>query len=715
MRTTSIELTTLAWPASRLAEATVVLGRRAGLLTERPEPPVWAKNLPPSGAEDGVWQVAVTAARLGLESEPVQAFYPEVEQMVRQVGPAILRLPDESRFLLLLKQTWRGLAIIGPDHTVHHVSPDAVRAALCHPVEAPLWADIDRMLEEAAVAPDRRPKARQAILRQQLRSTHIEGCWLLRLSPGSNLWQQMWHARLLRPLSTLFGAQVIQQLLLVAAWWVLGRSVLQNDFNWAWLWAWGLLLMTIIPFQTLESLAEGLFTTKASALFRQRLLYGLLRLTPEETRKQGMGQFLGRVLEVESLELLALNGGLATLTALISLLTATVVLSLGAGGWFHALLLVGWIIITGLVSWGYFHRHRAWNRNHRQMTNELVERMVGHRTRLAQESPGQWHQEEDLALERYLAKTGRLDGTGLWLSNAIPQGWLVVGLAGLLPLFWINPPSVTALAITIGGLALAFQAFTQLVTGLVSLVEAITAWQQTAPLFQAASRADDTLLPETTPLIDADQERATDQRLVPLLEIDNLIFRYYQRDPALDRCDLQVYAGDRLLLEGPSGGGKSTLAALLAGLRTPESGLLLWQGYDWQTLGREVWRQQVVLAPQFHENHVITGTFAFNLLMGRRWPPTTDDLVEAEAVCRELGLGDLLERMPAGMLQMVGDSGWRLSHGERSRLYIARALLQQSKFIILDESFAALDPENLSLALPCVFKRAPTLLVVAHP
>ena len=123
----------------------------------------------------------------------------------------------------------------------------------------------------------------------------------------------------------------------------------------------------------------------------------------------------------------------------------------------------------------------------------------------------------------------------------------------------------------------------------------------------------------------------------------------------------------------------------------------------------------MVAAPQFHENHVFTGTFAFNLLMGRRWPPLQEDLEAAEAVCRELGLGDLLDRMPAGLQQMVGECGWQLSHGERSRLYIARALLQQADMLILDESFGALDPENLQRALRCVLQRASTLLVIAHP
>jgi ABC-type multidrug transport system fused ATPase/permease subunit len=178
---------------------------------------------------------------------------------------------------------------------------------------------------------------------------------------------------------------------------------------------------------------------------------------------------------------------------------------------------------------------------------------------------------------------------------------------------------------------------------------------------------------------------------------------------------LQIRAGDRVLLEGSSGGGKSTLAALLTGLREPESGAMLAGGLDRQTIGAQGWRRRVVSAPQFHENHVMTATFAFNLLMGRSWPPSLEDYREAEEVCRALGLGDLLDKMPAGLLQMVGETGWQLSHGERSRLYMARALLQGADLTILDESFGALDPETLGECLHCAMMRAPTLMVIAHP
>jgi ABC-type multidrug transport system fused ATPase/permease subunit len=178
---------------------------------------------------------------------------------------------------------------------------------------------------------------------------------------------------------------------------------------------------------------------------------------------------------------------------------------------------------------------------------------------------------------------------------------------------------------------------------------------------------------------------------------------------------LQIRAGDRILLEGSSGGGKSTLAALLTGLREPESGLMLAGGLDRKTIGSTGWRRRVVSAPQFHENHVMTGTFAFNLLMGRSWPPTEHDMREADEICRALGLGDLLDRMPAGLFQMVGETGWQLSHGERSRLFMARALLQGADLTILDESFGALDPETLGECLRCALTRVPTLMVIAHP
>jgi ATP-binding cassette, subfamily B, bacterial len=103
------------------------------------------------------------------------------------------------------------------------------------------------------------------------------------------------------------------------------------------------------------------------------------------------------------------------------------------------------------------------------------------------------------------------------------------------------------------------------------------------------------------------------------------------------------------------------------------------------------------------------------VLMGREWPCPQALLDEARTLLVELGLGPLLERMPAGMLQVVGETGWQLSHGEKSRVFLARALLSHARMVVLDESFAALDPATMQQCIAVTLARAPTLLLIAHP
>jgi ATP-binding cassette subfamily B protein len=70
--------------------------------------------------------------------------------------------------------------------------------------------------------------------------------------------------------------------------------------------------------------------------------------------------------------------------------------------------------------------------------------------------------------------------------------------------------------------------------------------------------------------------------------------------------------------------------------------------------------------------------------------------------------------MPGGLMQTVGEAAWQLSNGEKSRVFLARALLQRADLVIVDESFGSLDPETAEQAIDCVLRRAPTLLCVAH-
>jgi len=703
-----------AWPLSQLGEAIAEMGQLSKLVPTAASPgspPPVCRTEPDALA---VW-IEQAAACTGLEAAPVEASYAQVEALLRQSSPAIFRLPaiGGGPFLALLGCRGERLRLLGPDGKLHWVRIAEVRDRLCADWEAPLLAGIDALLNDAEIVESRREQVRTALLGEQLADSHLTDCWLLRSAPSASLWGQIRQSRLLTSLAIAFSADAFYQLLLVVSWVMIGQGALQGHFEWSWLWAWALLLLSMIPVQSLVTWAQQRLALDGTLLLRQRLLYGALRLEPESVRHGGVGYFLDRVLAVESLEGLVLSGGLNTLLAGVQLVTAGVVLYLGVGGALHLMLLGGVMLYTLLAGWFYYRRFLAWDNAHRNLTTDLVERMVGHRTRLMQEPPGRRHIEEDGLLAHYLTASEKRDHSQLFLGSAIPQFWLLLGLGVLGYVVIGQPASAPLLAVSVGGVLLAWRALAQLVMGASSLVRAFVAWRELLPIEQAAANA---APPPTDPALALRVAQSSPTGRLPLLTGHQVSFRYRPGDtPILSGCDISIAVGERLLLEGPSGGGKSTLAGLLAGVQQADNGLLLLNGYDRQTLGEENWRRQVVLAPQFHENFVFTGTLAFNLLMGRRWPPEADDLQDAVEVCQELGLADLLERMPGGLMQEVGESGWQLSHGERSRLYMARALLQGAELLVLDESFAALDPDSLAQALHCVWQRAPTLLVIAHP
>jgi len=702
------------WPAARLGEALEALAREYGLVQETEKTPVApAAAVQKDEEAAGRWLIAA-ADGLGFEIEPEETTYPKLPAVLADAAPALLRLPGEDggRFLAILKSDAKTLSVIATNRDILKLSTEAVRAAFCADAEAEVIERLDPFLDGAGLSGRRRARARQALLEEQLGETRLRGCWYLRLSPGASFYRQLKYTGVPGLLAVLVGSHAIQSGLILFAWWMVGKGALQGRFEPGWILAWALMLLTLVPFRMLAAWLQGLIAISAGGLLKRRLLHGALRLDPEEIRSQGIGQLLGRVAESELIESLALSGGFLALFAGIELIIAAAVLEAGAGGVLHVVLLAAWIGVALWFGWRYRRHLDGWGQARLHLTHDLVERMAGHRTRMAQEDPARWHEGEDQNLEGYMDRSVVLDQAAARLLTLVPRGWLVVSIAWLAIPFCSDTAGTVSLAIGLGGTLLAWQAVAKLASGLWFLGGATVAWQQVAPLFHAAGRTvhqgDPTLA--SIAGMDSDGEDRT------LLEAKELVYRYPGRTtPVLQGLTATVKSGDRILLQGTSGSGKSTFSTILAGLRNPDGGLLTLHGLDPQTLGAAGWRRRVVAAPQFHENHVLIGTFAYNALMGKDWPPRLSDLKEAYAICDELGLGPLLERMPAEMFQMVGESGWRLSHGEKSRLYIARALLQGADVVILDESFGTLDPENMKKALLCVFKRAKTMLVVAHP
>jgi ATP-binding cassette subfamily B protein len=711
----TVDWTEAAWPEARLGEAIEALGRRL-----RPELHGFAGTPPAEslGEHLGAW-IEAAADRIGLEAEPVEVEYAALVDLLAHAGPAVIRLPGDPapRFLVLLGggggRRRRRVAVVAPGLTRAQVMTSTVCTALRQSIEAPIAGEVDRVLDRVGVRGRRRHRAWQAILRERLAAERIGCCWQFRPSWSAGLKAQAREAALVRPLAVWVAAQVVASGLWVVAWWLLGWLALMGRFEPGWLAAWLLILLSIVPARVLATRAAGLVAIRGGSLLKRRLLAGALRMAPDEVRRLGVGQLLGWVLESEVLESLALTGAFLGLAAVVELGLAGMVLGIGAGSPVLASLLTGWSLVVALHGLSYFRRRRLWTDRRLAMTAGLVEGMIGHRTRLAQECRIGPDEEEDRALEDYLRASRELDGAAVRLQVMVSRGWFLVGLLGLAPAFVAGGRAGVGLAIGVGGVLLGVRGFRDLAEGFDHLAGAAIAWRRLQPLWHAAARREPIGDPRAA---GEPPSRGLSDGGAPVLEARDLGFRYPDRpDPVLREVDLRIGSGDRVLLEGSSGAGKSTLAALLAGSRVPSSGLLLLNGLDRETVGSATWRSRVVLVPQFHENHVLVGSFAFNLLMGSGWPPRTTDLGRAARTCRALGLGPLLDRMPAGLFQPVGETGWQLSHGERGRLFLARALLQGADVLILDESFAALDPPTLRSTLAFVLDESATLLYIAHP
>src|SRR6185369_8153608 len=140
---------------------------------------------------------------------------------------------------------------------------------------------------------------------------------------------------------------------------------------------------------------------------------------------------LARVIETESLESSALAGSLAALSAPLELASSAALLWIGVGGGLHVLVLAAWLCVLALCAWRQQTHRAQWIDARLEMTDDLIERMNGHRTRLTQEDPSRWHAGEDQGLEEYLERSVALDRYTLLTQTLIPRLWLLTGLLAL--------------------------------------------------------------------------------------------------------------------------------------------------------------------------------------------------------------------------------------------------------------------------------------------
>lgn len=196
------------------------------------------------------------------------------------------------------------------------------------------------------------------------------------------------------------------------------------------------------------------------------------------------------------------------------------------------------------------------------------------------------------------------------------------------------------------------------------------------------------------------------------IRFQDVHFAYPTRKDALvlNDCSFAVSSDEVIALVGPSGGGKSTIAALISRFYDPDAGSIQLDGVDIRELDKNWLREQVGVVRQ--EPILFATSIMDNIRYGR--PTATEE--EVIEVAKAANAHDFISEFPEGYETLVGERGVRLSGGQKQRIAIARALLKDPVFLILDEATSALDVESEHLVQEALERlmEGRASLVIAH-
>lgn len=213
---------------------------------------------------------------------------------------------------------------------------------------------------------------------------------------------------------------------------------------------------------------------------------------------------------------------------------------------------------------------------------------------------------------------------------------------------------------------------------------------------------------ETEPLPESKKDSAPENSSISL---ENVIFSYdNSENNAIDGVTLNVRAGEHIALVGPSGGGKTTLASLIARFRDVNSGSVKIGGTDVRDIPSAKLMNYVSYV--FQDSKLLKMSIMDNVRMGK--PDASDE--EVMQALKDAQCMDIIEKFPDGANTMIGSKGIYVSGGECQRLSIARAFLKNSPVLILDEATAFADPDNERLVQQAFEKlsKDKTVIMIAH-
>jgi len=194
------------------------------------------------------------------------------------------------------------------------------------------------------------------------------------------------------------------------------------------------------------------------------------------------------------------------------------------------------------------------------------------------------------------------------------------------------------------------------------------------------------------------------------VELSEVGFSYIDDVPVLQDVNLVVEPGQTVALVGPTGAGKTTVARLIARFYDVTEGAVRIDGFDVRDVTQQSLRRQMGLVPQ--DPFLFAGSVADNIRFS--WPAASDE--EVEAVARLANAHEFIARLPEGYYTEVLEGGVNLSIGQRQLICIARAVLADTKIVILDEATASVDTVTEMLIQEALERllSGRTAIVIAH-
>lgn len=269
-----------------------------------------------------------------------------------------------------------------------------------------------------------------------------------------------------------------------------------------------------------------------------------------------------------------------------------------------------------------------------------------------------------------------------------------------------------ALSQTTGQASASAGGFVSFIAAMLLLISPIKQLTAINPIIQRGLAACESVFQ----LLDQSDEEDPGRRELPHargdIEFDHVSFSYPEAErQALNKISFHAPAGQTVALVGASGGGKTTISALIPRFYRPDSGQIRIDGIDINELSLNSLRHNIALVSQ--DIVLFNDTVLANIAFGSTGDHTRDDVV---AAAKAANAWDFILQLPEGLDTPIGEDGAKLSGGQRQRIAIARALLKDAPILILDEATSALDTESerqVQAALATLMKNR-TTLIIAH-